>query len=158
TVAEAARQAAEFPYYNDPQAVMDASVQAVERLARDLAPRCPHLARLLRQPTPGGPPLLVSAFAFFFRREIETNDQLAKGLTFEALRQLTAGQAQGFAAVSEAMAELGSRFDEVMGELGYLGVAVAETRDAVLDLREELREDLRSLGALQLAGVETVRR
>jgi formylglycine-generating enzyme required for sulfatase activity len=152
--AEEAGKEAAFPYYGDTQGLMDAAVRAVGRLADDLAPSCPHLARLLRQPTPGGPPLLVSAFAFFFRREIETDDELSRGLTFESLRRLTEGQAEGFAGLGEALAELGGRFDEALAQLGRIEAVVDETHDAVLDMRSELER----LGSLQRAGVEEVRR
>jgi formylglycine-generating enzyme required for sulfatase activity len=151
----------DFPYYGDPKGLMDAAVGTVERLSDDLAPSCPHLARLLRQPTPNGPSLIVSAFAFFFRREIETNAELSSGLTFESLRRLTEGQAEGFAAVGETLTELGGRFDEVMDQLGRLEVAVGQTRDAALatqDVVLDMRAELRQLGTLHLAGVEEVRR
>jgi formylglycine-generating enzyme required for sulfatase activity len=160
TADEAGKQA-DFPYYGDPQGLMDAAVRTVETLADNLAPSSPHLARLLRQPTPAGPPLLVSAFAFFFRREIETNDELSRGLTFESLRRLTEGQAEGFAALGETLEGLGGRFDEVMDQLGRLEAAVGETRDAALatqDVVLDLRAELRQLGTLHLAGVEEVRR
>ncbi len=161
TADEAGKEASAFPYYSDSQAMMDVAVKAVERLADGLAPECPHLARLLRQPTPGGPPMIVSAFAFFFRREIETNDELSRGLTFESLRRLTAGQNEGFAALNEALTDLGDRFDEVMGHLGRIEAAIDVTRDAALAAHDavlDMRAELHRLGTLQLAGVEEVRR
>ncbi len=161
TADEAGKEAAAFPYYSDSQKVMDVAVQAVERLADGLAAECPRRARLLRPPTPGGPPLIVSAFAFFFRREIETNDELARGLTFESLRRLTEGQNEGFAAVNDALTDLGDRFDEVVSQLGRIEAAIDVTRDAALAAHDavlDMRAELRRLGTLQLAGVEEVRR
>jgi formylglycine-generating enzyme required for sulfatase activity len=160
TADEASKQA-DFPYYGDPKSLMDAAVRTVEKLADGLVPSSPHLARLLRQPTPAAPPLLLSAFAFFFRREIETDDQLSRGLTFESLQRLTDGQAEGFAALGETLEGLGGRFDEVLDQLGRLETAVGRTRDAALatqDVVLELRAELRQLGTLHLAGVEEVRR
>jgi len=151
----------DFPYYGDPKGLMDAAVRAVERVSDALAPSCPHLARLLRQPTPGGPPLLVSAFAFFFRREIETDDELARGLTFESLRRLTEGQNEGFAELGEALQGLGERFDEVMDSLGRLEGVAGEARDAAVatqDAVQDMRAELHRLTTLHLAGVEEVRR
>ena len=89
-------------------------------LAADLAPHCPNLAHLLGQPTPTGQPLLLAAFAFFFRREVETNEDLARGLTFDGLRQLSADQAQGFSELEQALTGLGQRFEEVLESLGRI--------------------------------------
>ena len=86
-----------------------------------LAPDYPNLAKLLRAPTPAGPPLLAAAFCYFFRREVETNDELAHGLFFDGLRQLTASQAKAFGEVGKAMAALGGQFDAVFEQLGRIG-------------------------------------
>jgi hypothetical protein len=67
----------------------------------------PDCARLLRTPTPAGTPLLAAAFCYFFRREVETNDELAHGLFFDGLRQLSASQAKAFGKVGKALAALG---------------------------------------------------
>jgi formylglycine-generating enzyme required for sulfatase activity len=134
------QQAASFPYYADPQALMEAGERTASAVADSLAPTCPHLARLLHQPTPGGPPVLVAAFAFFFRREIETDQQLANGLTFEGLRRLSADQAQAFAEVGEALTTLGDRFDLVIGQLGRVEATVTATHEVVLDLHADLEE------------------
>src|SRR5947199_113385 len=76
-----------------------------------LLPDYPNLAGLLRTPTPAGPPILVSAFCYFFRREVETDDELARGLLFDGLRQLSASQARAFGEVGRALATLGDQFD-----------------------------------------------
>ncbi len=129
---------ATFPFTADPQALLDGAARAVARLADDLAAQCPGLARLLRQPPPGGPPLLVAAFAFFFRREVETDVQLFHALTFDGLRSLSAAQSAAFEEVEKGLAELGDRFDAVLGQLGHIETTVVATHDAVLDLRVEL--------------------
>jgi formylglycine-generating enzyme required for sulfatase activity len=159
--AEVGRQAANFRRFTDPGGLAEGAARAAAQLADDLAPHCPHLARLLRQPTPGGPPLLVAAFAFFFRREVETNDELARGLTFDGLRQLAAAQAQGFAEVGQALADLGDRFDGLLDQLGRVEAAVVQTQaaavatqSAVLDMQAELHR----LGGLHWGGLEEVRR
>ena len=77
----------------------------------------PHLAELLTTAPPGGTPLLVVAFAFFFRREIESNAELAHGLTYDLLRQLTDRQERGLA---ELEASLGSQVGTVVHRLDHL--------------------------------------
>src|SRR5947209_541304 len=82
--------AAGFQRYADLQGLVEGARQAVNKVADALREGYPNLSRLLRTPTPSGPPLLVTAFSFFFRREVETDDELAHGLFFDGLRQLTA--------------------------------------------------------------------
>src|SRR5207244_3314964 len=87
-LAEVAERAAGFNRPGDPQQLVGEAERAAAGVADALAPHYPNLARLLRTPTPGGPPLLSAAFAYFFRREVETDEELAHGLFFDGLRQL----------------------------------------------------------------------
>ena len=130
------------------------------RVADALAEGYPNLARLLRTPTPAGPPLLAAAFCYFFRREVETDDELAHGLFFDGLRQLSASQAKAFGEVGKALAALGGQFDAVFEQLGRIEAAVVETHavavethGAVLDVQAELQR----LGGLHLANAGEVR-
>ena len=150
---EEARRAAPA-FASDSGAAIDAGQRAASALADDLAPHCPNLAQLLRRPTPNGQPLLVVAFAFFLRREVETDEELARGLTFDGLRRLGADQAEGFAGLEHALGTLGDRFDEVMGQLGRIEAVAAATHGAVLDLRAELER----LGGAQQNAVGELRR
>ncbi len=93
---EIARQAAGFKRHTDPQGLIEEARRAVAGVADALAGAYPNLSRLLRTPTPAGPPLLAAAFCYFFRREVETDDELAHGLFFDGLGQLSASQAQAF--------------------------------------------------------------
>jgi tRNA A-37 threonylcarbamoyl transferase component Bud32 len=154
-----ARDTAGFTRHGDPSGMVAAAHQAVGQVADDLLPDYPNLARLLRTPAPAGPPLLASAFCYFFRREVETDDELAHGLFFDGLRQLAASQAKAFGEVGKALATLGNQFDAVFEQLGRIEAAVAQTQatataahGAVLDLQAEMQR----LGALQLANVEEV--
>ena len=159
-----ARQAADLRRYDNPQGLIDGACQAVVRVADELAPRFPNLAHLLRQRPANGPPLLAAAFAFFFRREVETNAELARGLTFDALRQLAASQETALGEVEQALATLGSRFDarldEVLAQLDRIERTAAQARDAAhaahgatLDLHVELQR----LGGLHLTNGAEVR-
>jgi hypothetical protein len=120
--------------------------RAVNGVADALAETYPNLARLLRTPTPAGAPLLAAAFCYFFRREVETNDELAHGLFFDGLRQLSASQAKAFGEVGEALESLGGQFDALFEQLGRIEAAVeethtvaVETHGAVLDIQTELQ-------------------
>jgi hypothetical protein len=154
-----ARQATDFRRFADPQGLIDGARQAVAAVANDLEALYPNLARLLRQPTPaGGPPLLAAAFAYFFRREVEENAELARGLLFDSLQHLSAGQEAAFDQVGAALTALGERFDELLGEvleqLAHIRRVTEETHAAVFDLQAELQR----LGGLHLAGADEVRR
>ena len=69
----------------DADGLIDGASAAMTRIADELAPRCPNLAELLRHRPAGGTPLLAAAFAYFLRRDVETNAELARGLTFDGL-------------------------------------------------------------------------
>ncbi len=131
-------QVVQFPFAANPQALINGSARAMARLSGDLAPHCPNLSELLRRPSSSGAPLLVAAFSFFLRRQVETHDELARGLTFEGLRHLSATQEQAFGELDRALGELGDRFDLVLGQLGRIEAVAAATHATVLDLRQEL--------------------
>jgi hypothetical protein len=61
------------------------------------------------------PPLLVTAFGWFFQRQVETDPELARGLHFEHLQQLSRTQAQGFAGLEQALADVGSDLNSLLG-------------------------------------------
>ena len=125
TSAEIARQAASFKRHVDLQGLVEESRRAVAGVADALAESYPNLSRLLRAPTPAGPPLLAAAFCYFFRREVETDDELAHGLFFDGLRQLSASQARAFGEVGKALAALGGQFDAVFEQLDRVEEVVA---------------------------------
>ena len=77
--------------------VADDAHRAVHLIAADLEADAPHLAQVLTLAPPGGgTPLLAAAFAYFLRRQIATNEELARDLTFDQLRLLTLKQQAGF--------------------------------------------------------------
>ncbi len=94
--------------------VRQAAEQAVAAVAGGLAIEAPHLAEILCKPTPDGTPLLAAAFAYFFRRELEQNAELARGMTVDSLRLLSATQAQGFAHLEK---DLGDQIDVVFSAM-----------------------------------------
>ena len=151
---DVARQTANFQRYADPKKMVDGAEQVIGQIADELASAYPNLAKLLRQRPAGGPPLLVSAFAYFFRREVETNDELAHGLFFDGLRQLSAAQDKSFGEVNKALISLGDQFEQVFEQLDRIETVVVETHGAVLDIQVELQR----IGGMNLANADEVRR
>jgi formylglycine-generating enzyme required for sulfatase activity/tRNA A-37 threonylcarbamoyl transferase component Bud32 len=135
---ELAADAARAPRLTDLNGLVDAAHRTAEQVADDLGPDYPNLARLLRQPAPSGPPLLVGAFLFFLRREIEKNPELERGLTFDTLRQIAADQAAGFAEIGDVLDRVSGRIDELLESACRLEGITTETHLAVLDVRAEL--------------------
>lgn len=125
---EVGRQAASFQRYADLKGLVEGDEQVMAQVAEGLGAEFPDLGKLLRQPPAGGPPLLVAAFCYFFRREVETNAELAHGLFFDGLRQLSASQATAFGEVNKALTSLGDQFDQVFEQLGRIETVVVETQ------------------------------
>lgn len=114
-----ARQAATLERYSSPAQLTSAAHRAVEETAIALREEGPNLAKLLTIAPANGTPLLASAFAFFFRRKVETNSELAHGLTFDYLRQLSERQERGFKELEASLGEqLGGRLDSLFDALG----------------------------------------
>ncbi|MFO0877452.1 MAG: protein kinase [Gemmataceae bacterium] len=109
-----------FSWCGDRQALISSAHQAVSQLADGLAPTCPNLGRLLRSSAPSSPPLLMAAFSYFFRREVECDAELARGLILDGLQQLSAQHASALAQVNEALGSLGDRFDQVFDQLNRI--------------------------------------
>ena len=133
--------------------MVDGAEQVIGRSLTIWPRSIPNSGKLLGSVQPGGPPLLVSAFAYFFRREVETNDELAHGLFFDGLRQLSASQAKAFSEVGKALNSLGDQFEQVFEQLDRIETVVVETQTvavethgAVLDMQAELQR----LGGLHL--------
>ena len=113
---ELARVAAAHTFHDATAALIAAAVQAEASVADELAASFPRFSRLLRD-QPAGPPLLAATFAYFLRREIEANEQLASELMCDGLRRLSAPLAGALAALAQTLGRLGSRFDDWIGRM-----------------------------------------
>jgi formylglycine-generating enzyme required for sulfatase activity len=102
--------------YEDPTALLAAAGRAEGQVAGALTAKHPRLAQLLGEKVAGAP-FLVSLFAYFFRREIEANDDLSGELQCDGLRHLSGPQVRALAGLAQALARLGSRFDAMIDEL-----------------------------------------
>jgi hypothetical protein len=132
-----ARQAGAFARFTDPDSLLDAEWRAVGNVAEELR-RAGHtnLGRFLAMRPPEGPPLLVIAARYFFRRAVEDDPKLSQGVAFAQLERLGKAQEQGFASLAAALAQRGDRLEELLGDVRAV---VVETHAAVLDLRAQMR-------------------
>jgi hypothetical protein len=92
-----------------------------------------------------GDGLLDRVKVFFATGDDKGVRQLAHGLCYDCLRQLSTSQAQAFGEVSQSLALLGGQFDALLEQLGRIETAVeethtvtVETHGAVLDIQTEL--------------------
>jgi hypothetical protein len=135
-----ARQTALFARFADPQALLQAEWQAIDHLAQDLN-RTGHeaLARFLALRPAGetGPPLLAVAVRYFFRREVETNPELFRGLTLERLDALVQAQQAGFDALAGALDTQGQHLEALLADVA---VVVQQTHSAVLRIEDEIQK------------------
>ena len=136
----------------DPQDLIDASWQVVVRIADELAPDYHDLAALLRLRMPAGPPLLVSAFAYFFRLEAEADHELSNRLILDGLRQLSAAREEGFSALGKTLESLDAHLDAVIRDVNRIDkyvhayltrtkflLGIGEFDRAIADCNEALR-------------------
>ena len=94
--------------FASPAKVADDAHRAVHAIAGQIEGDAPHLARGLTLTSPaGGTPLLAAVFAYFLRRQIAANTELAHELVYDQVRQLTHKQQAGFANIESILEERG---------------------------------------------------
>jgi hypothetical protein len=87
-----------------PQAILRAQWPPLEAIAEDLASAGhTNLSWLLRQHSLSAGPLLVLLVRFFIRGEVETNPQLARGLTFRQVELLSQRQRTSLEGLNDAL-------------------------------------------------------
>jgi len=96
----------------------DDAHRAVSQIAAELQTDAPHLFQVLTLAPPGGTPLLATAFAFFLRRQIATNPELAIELTHDGLRLLSQKQQAGFENLEQSLDSKWSKLGEMLS--GFL--------------------------------------
>jgi serine/threonine protein kinase len=129
--ADLSRRVGVFAGLLDAPAVLDAEWRILDHVAEQFpSNRYPHLQQLLRLRAADGPPLLAVAARYFFRIEVQADDALFKGLSFDALGRVEKSQQEGFDALNELLAQHADLLDDLLG-------CLAQTHAAVLDLRAE---------------------
>src|SRR5262249_5708547 len=130
---EMARGVADFARFDNVDAVVDAHRGNVQHVGEEL-----HKAgydNLAQWVVPdSGPPLLGIAVQYFFRRAVEEDEKLARGLEFAKMDRLQASQEFAFDGLNQALTEHADRMEELLGDIQTV---VVETRDTVLDIKAE---------------------
>jgi hypothetical protein len=133
-----AGQAAALLRFADPQARLDAEFRVLEGLAGELRQAgFPSLARFLILRPQQDAPLLLVAVRYFFRREVERDQELFQGLTHAQLEGLGRGQEAGFDALAEALASHGATLTDLLDDVHAV---VTQTHDAVQGLRAQVTQ------------------
>jgi hypothetical protein len=150
-----ARHTRAFARFADPRGLVEAEWGAVKGMARLLAEQgYGQLASLLELRPGQGEPLLVVAARYFFRREVEGDEQLFRGLAWASWTNLAQAQQAGFDSLARALAEQGRHLESLLGEVR---VVVEQTHADVLDVKTEVQrqgEQLRELGKAVLQALE----
>lgn len=160
--AELARHAGNFARFADTTALIDAEWRTCLALAEEVRRQnLEGLAWLLGQKPVSGAPLLVVAVRYFFRRSIEEDSQLYRGLSFGKLDEIASAQAAHFRALADAIAQRGQALEEMLGGLHAgvvrVEVAVQGVNANVLDLKEMIQgqsDQVRQLGEAMLRALE----
>jgi serine/threonine protein kinase/HEAT repeat protein len=150
---ELATRAGDFARFGDPSALLEAERRAVATLAEELTGQgYPALAKILVPSQ--GPPLLAVAVRYFFRREVESDSELFQGLAWARLEGLAETQEQGFTGLAEALARHGDQLERALGEVREV---VVQTRDEVLDVKQEVQRHGQQLQELAQAVLGALR-
>ena len=127
--------------YSDPSGLLAGAHHTVDALGGELERAgFVALAGVLAAQPSQSPPLLVTAFAWFFQRQVESDPELARGLQFKQLQQLGAAQAAGFAGLEQAMSAFGGDLRHIVDELAGVQQGLAQVHAVVLDIHREQRQ------------------
>jgi tetratricopeptide (TPR) repeat protein len=133
---ELAKQVGDLSRFGDQQAVLAAEYAKLGAAAAILRQHgYDALATFVELRPADGPPLLVSAMRYFFRREVETDAELFQGIVHVRLENLAETQQAGFSDLAEALDRHGDKLESLLADV--LSV-VTQTRDDVLDVKAEL--------------------
>ncbi len=144
-----ARETSAFERYTDPAQLIVGADRLMIDLVKALAGEYPNLGKLLKPAGDPEPPFVVAAFSFFFRREVENDEELAHGLFFDGLRQLSASLAKGFVELQRAMDRVGDQLDSALSDLAEMK-ATLEAVDTKMSAVQSATESMQaSAGAVQ---------
>jgi serine/threonine protein kinase len=149
-----AEQTAPFARFDSPAALLDAEWRTLDGVAGELREAgYPALADFVSLRTGDGPSLLAVAVGYFFRRLVESDEQLFKGLAFARLERLAEGQEKGFAALADALATHGQQLEQLLGDVRDV---VVETHADVLDIKAEVQRQGRQMQELGQAVLDVL--
>ncbi|CEF48227.1 unnamed protein product [uncultured bacterium] len=146
---ELVEKAGHFARFSDPQALVQAEKDALFRLGQEVQQAgFKALGWLLAQPAQADQSVVAVAVGYFFRREVETNPELFRGIQMAAVENLSQSQAAGFQGVVESLAATEGRLEEaldqvaaaILGRLDAVHTDVREARDDIRETRKDLHE------------------
>jgi hypothetical protein len=111
-----AHEAASFKRIAD---ALDDAVEPWAGVFDAFLPNCPHLASLKSIVTLTGPPLLISAFAYFLQHELEKDEKLAQVLVLGLQKMYGAQEAEAFGKAGKALESLGKNFGRVLDQFSF---------------------------------------
>jgi tetratricopeptide (TPR) repeat protein len=148
---ELARRAGAFARFTDPQALVDAEWQVIQDCAGELRESSPKLFQVLTARSRSGrsSSLLTIAVDYYFRREVETDQQLFQGLAFAKLKVLHEAQEKAFAGMTEVLRRQGERVEKLLADVVELIEAIdrttKDTNDRVKALEQQIQKLLEQL-------------
>lgn len=126
--------------YRDPFTLVRGTQQAVTALAEQCTRAgYPQLGQLLHAQPTEQPPLLLSAFDYFFRREVETDPELARGLHFQQMNLLSEQQRAQLQQIEQITATLAGQLHTVLDDLHDIQAGVTAVGGHVLDLQAQMQ-------------------
>jgi serine/threonine protein kinase len=142
-----AQEVAAFHRFSDPLGRLDAEWRLLQGLAEELRlAGHSNLAWFVELRPAQGPSLLVTGMRYFFRREVETDQELFQGLTFSRIEDISKAQAEGFSAIDQALAQHGARLEELLGDL----------HADVLDIKAEMNRHGQQMKELSAAVLQAL--
>jgi tetratricopeptide (TPR) repeat protein len=152
---ELAREAGSFARYSDPASLLDAEWRLVEQMAGEARlAGFGTLAHFLSLRHAQGTSLVVTAARYFFRREVETDQELFQGLAFAQMERLAQTEEAGFAALADALVQHGRHLEDLLGDVHDV---VVQTHGEMLNIKEELHQlgpQIKELGQAVLKVLE----
>lgn len=144
TPAELAAEAKSLARFHDPRAVLDAELDAVRRTGEELrAGGFDSLGRFVALKPPQGQPLLVVAVQYFFRKDVQADQELSAEFQFHEVEKLSRRQEAGFAGLHAALAQQGERLEGLLADaltlLEGTHALAAETRDVGLAVQSDVQ-------------------
>jgi hypothetical protein len=134
TAGAMAKEAACFYQFRDAPAIRSAELEVISGVACQLRESgYPTLAKVIEaRPVADGPHLITFAVRYFFRHEVEDDEQLFQGLVYEQVDQIGKAVTEGFDKLLDSLRTHEDRL------VAVLTLAEAIHAD-VLDLKEEQR-------------------
>jgi hypothetical protein len=150
-----------FNRFQDPSQLAKTQLEAVSDLSTVLAEQgFPNLGRFVGMQPKDGTSLIVVAVQFFFRQQIESDPELARGLIYQQVEQLSQIQQLGFAALNQTLDRHGQLLDSLLDQLALLAERVEETaietQRVVRDETELLRQQIEMMERKQAELFQTL--